>query len=222
MARDPRSLDERRKDILRAAEELIIRKGYKETSLDAIVEKACCSKTMIYAYFRDKKGLLDALSEEFMGELSAAFSASIREHPAIDDVLFALARRSLELILSARHIAVLQVIVSEFRDDPGVGQAYFDLGPRSAQRELSEYLRDPVSRGVLRIADRDYAARQFFALVLWDHLHARMVGARAELTAKQMDTEARLAVASFLQLYPPRVIEMPAKEQRAQTGTMAQ
>ncbi len=219
MARDSRSVDERRKHILRAAEELITRQGYKETSLDAIVEKAGCSKTMIYAYFHDKQGLLAALSEDIMRELTAAISESIHNHLAIDDVLFALARRTMELVLSARHIAVLQVIVSEFRDAPGVGQAYFDLGPKSAQNELSEYLRDPVRRGELRIPDTDYAARQFFALVLWDHLHARMIGIQGELSAAQMDTEARLAVASFLQMYRPRSAEMSAnRKQSAESG----
>ena len=214
MPRDSRSVGERRKDILHAAEELICRQGYKETSLDAIVEKAGCSKTMIYSYFRDKQGLLTALSEEIMRELSAALSESVRHHLDVEDVLLALARQALELVLSARHIAVLQVIVSEFRGAPDVGQAYFDLGPKATQRELSIYLENAVRQGSLRVPDTDYAARQFFALVLWDHLHARMVGVREELTAEQIDTEARMAVATFLQLYRPQVDVAPAKQNR--------
>jgi TetR/AcrR family transcriptional repressor of mexJK operon len=214
MARDSRSVGERRKDILHAAEELISRQGYKETSLDAIVEQAGCSKTMIYSYFGDKQGLLAALSEDIVRELSAALSDSTGDHAGIDHALLGFARRTLELVLSARHIAVVQVIISEFRSAPGVGQDYFDLGPKAAQRQLSEYLEEAARQGILRIADVDYAARQFFALVLWDHMYARLVGASEELTAEQVESEARRAVASFLRLYPPMIEKMPARQNR--------
>lgn len=206
MARDSRSVEVRRKDILVAAEELITSLGYSETSLDMIVERAGCSKTTIYSYFGDKQGLLSALSEEVIRGLSGALSESTREHLAVDEALVALARRALELVLAARHIAVLQVIVSKFRDTPGVGQAYFELGPRAAQRELSKYLKSQAEQGSLGVFDTDYAARQFFALVLWDHLHASIVGVGRELSKKKIDTEARRAVAAFLQLYPPLIL----------------
>jgi AcrR family transcriptional regulator len=206
VARDPRSVDARRKDILVAAEEVITRLGYNETSLDMIVEKAGCSKTMIYSYFGNKQGLLSAMSEEVMRGLADALSQSTAAHLDVEDALLALARRTLELVLSGRHIAVVQVIVSNFLDTPSVGQAYFDLGPRGAQRELSNYLKAQVRQGTLAKLDTDYAARQFFALVLWDHLHASIVGVGRELSKKKMDTEARRAVAAFLQLYPPLIL----------------
>ena len=59
-------------------------------------------------------------------------------------------------------------------------------------------------------------AKSFFALLLWDQLHARLVGAKGELTPEQMDTEARMAVASFLQLYRPPVTEVPVAQERVQ------
>ena len=50
--------------ILAAAGSLIIERGYEGTNLDAICERAGCSKTSIYHYFGNKEGLLSALTED--------------------------------------------------------------------------------------------------------------------------------------------------------------
>lgn len=203
MARDPRSLEQRRDDILDAAAELIVKHGYAGTSLDAICEKAGCSKSMIYSYFGDKQGLLSALSEEIVHELSRALRASDRAHLTAAEALYAQAKRILELVLSDKYVAVLRVIIAEFWSKPQLGHSYHKLGPKAAQQELSEYLAEHANAGELSIADPLQAAQDFLALVLWNKLHPRLVGVQGSLSAADMDRDAKHAVDAFLKIYGP-------------------
>mgnify|MGYP000574652247 CR=1 FL=1 len=201
MARDPRSLEQRRDDILDAAAELIVKHGYAGTSLDAICESAGCSKSMIYTYFGDKQGLLSALSEEIVHQLSRALRASDRAHLTVAEALYTQAKRILELVLSDKYVAVLRVIIAEFWSKPQLGHSYHKLGPRAAQQELSEYLAEHAKAGELSMSDPLRAAQDFLALVLWNKLHPRLVGVQGVLSAAEMDRDARHAVECFLRIY---------------------
>ena len=69
-----RNAQVRRRQILAAASSLIQEKGYGATSLDAVVERAGCSKSAIYEFFGGKEGLISALSDDIVEELSLALS----------------------------------------------------------------------------------------------------------------------------------------------------
>jgi len=201
VARDARTVEERRGDILNAAADLIVKFGYAGTSLDAIVEAAGCSKSIVYNYFGDKQGLLAALSEGVVHELSRALNASDRAHLGVEETLTVQVEKMLELVLSDKYIAVLRVIMSEFWNTPKLGQAYYKLGPRAAQHQISEYLTEQADAGKLNIADAMHAAEDFLALVLWNKQHARMVGVARAYPPAEIEAQAKAAVSSFLRLY---------------------
>lgn len=58
-----------KQDILDAAGKLFAEKGYQSVTIRQIAEKAGCSHTTIYLYFKDKESLLQALSETPLLEL---------------------------------------------------------------------------------------------------------------------------------------------------------
>jgi AcrR family transcriptional regulator len=57
--------EERRADLLQAAESLFVRKGIDATSLDEITTAAGVSKGLFYVYFRSKEEIVAALQEQF-------------------------------------------------------------------------------------------------------------------------------------------------------------
>ncbi len=50
--------------LLEAAEEVFAEKGFAEATTREVAERAGCSESLIYRYFHDKRGLLDAIVNE--------------------------------------------------------------------------------------------------------------------------------------------------------------
>ncbi|KZE80083.1 TetR family transcriptional regulator [Paenibacillus elgii] len=71
IAKDPQ---ERRKEILDAAEELFSQKGYEHTSTIDIVKKMKVAQGTLYYYFESKEALADALVDRQLGYIYGLFS----------------------------------------------------------------------------------------------------------------------------------------------------
>ncbi|MGG3884963.1 TetR/AcrR family transcriptional regulator [Brevibacillus panacihumi] len=62
--------EETRRNILSAAEELFMTRGYDAVTMREIAKKAGCSHTAIYIYFREKEALLLELSLPILNALT--------------------------------------------------------------------------------------------------------------------------------------------------------
>ncbi|KEQ24418.1 TetR/AcrR family transcriptional regulator [Paenibacillus tyrfis] len=71
IAKDPQ---ERRKEILDAAEELFRQKGYEHTSTIDIVKKMKVAQGTLYYYFESKEALADALVDRQLGYIYGMFA----------------------------------------------------------------------------------------------------------------------------------------------------
>ena len=67
-----RQRQEREQLILQAAEQLMIERGYHETSIDDIAARVGISKGTVYLHFASKEDLVIALVERGMRQLIAA------------------------------------------------------------------------------------------------------------------------------------------------------
>lgn len=57
--------EERRKDILDAADELFFQKGFDGTSTNDIIDKVGIARGTLYYHFKSKEGIMDALIERY-------------------------------------------------------------------------------------------------------------------------------------------------------------
>jgi AcrR family transcriptional regulator len=202
MKRQSGGVSKRREKILRAASDLIVKNGYGGTSLDAVVERAGCSKSAIYDYFGSKEGLLAALTENIVHELSLALFRYSHSEQSVDAALEGYARKAAELVLDERHVAVIRVIISEVWRSPKLGYSYYQLGPKAVQRQFADFLEIKAKAGQVEIKDPLAAARVFWGLLFWDVLHGRLVGAVEPPTGEQIAVLARRTVDDFMKLYP--------------------
>ncbi len=69
MARVLKEYDERKNEILDAAQELFYSQGYEQTPVNSIIEKVGVSKGTFYHYFKSKEDLLDSLAERVTGQI---------------------------------------------------------------------------------------------------------------------------------------------------------
>ncbi|MBR6478494.1 MAG: TetR/AcrR family transcriptional regulator [Lachnospiraceae bacterium] len=69
--------EERKKEILDAAEELFIARGYDETSTSDILEKVGIARGTLYYHFKSKEEILDALIDRIMQEAARRMNAAL-------------------------------------------------------------------------------------------------------------------------------------------------
>ena len=191
----------KRAAVLAAAAELIRERGYDGTSLDAIVERAACSKSAVYELFGSKEGLLSALTEDIALELSRALHAFHLAHLDVRETLTRYGELALELILSERHTAIVRATIAAAWKHPAIGVRYFEVGAMAARSALARYFEERTRAGDLVVADAERAAREFQALLFFERIVAQIAGFasapdRAEITALVAAT-----VSSFLKLY---------------------
>ncbi len=82
MVRISKDYDERRTELLDAAQALFYDQGYESTTVDAIINKVGVAKGTFYYYFDSKVALLNALADR----LSAAGLEQIRGIVELDDM----------------------------------------------------------------------------------------------------------------------------------------
>ena len=193
--------DRKRAAILRATTDLIIERGYDGTSLDAICERAACSKSSIYEYFGNKEGLLAALTENIALDLSQALHAFHLQHVDVEEALKRYARLTLELILSDRHIAIVRATIAAAWQHPRLGPAYYEVGALTAQSALAQYFATQSRDGALCVPDPHWAAKEFQGILLWDRMLARIVGAASCPEQAEIEAQADVAVTAFLCRY---------------------
>lgn len=191
----------RRREILNAAADLFGREGYGATSLDTIVEAAGCSKSTIYKLFGNKKGLLEALTQDITEGLSEVLYTLDQAEMDIEDLLRSYAEQALMLILSEKHIAVVKAIITETWQFPDLGTRYYQLGPFIAQHELALYLRKAGDRGLLKIDEPERAGVRFFGLLLWDLMIPLIIGAKPFMNEAEIKSHAEDTVSTFIWIY---------------------
>jgi AcrR family transcriptional regulator len=169
--------------ILEAATQLFLRVGYEQTSIDAILLQSGGSKSTLYAYFPTKEDLFRSVIDSVVDNDSAA-ALDICGNPRI--VLTEFAANRLRVVLSARHRAVLGLVIAERERFPDLARIYSERGPRRSLARLATYLEVLKRREALAIDNAEEAA-EFFVGMLCQHWYKQI-----HYSAEPAPSEARL------------------------------
>ena len=104
-----KSKTERRREILEAARDVFVEKGFGAASVDDIALRAGVARGTFYLYFQDKRAVFEALVDEFLSRISASVKSidlSPGAAPPVDQ-LRANIRRVVTLALSEPTIVKL-------------------------------------------------------------------------------------------------------------------
>ncbi|MFG3441291.1 TetR/AcrR family transcriptional regulator [Nonomuraea sp. NPDC047897] len=168
-----------RQAIMAAARDMFVRDGF-DTNMDAIAAAAGVSKMTVYNHFASKEDLFTEVIGQAMDEANATL-AELRAHLAdTHDVREALIRTAHVMVVAATdpaRVALRNLVTSELRRFPELGQAYRQRGPGQSAGVLGEVLGDMCERGQLDIADMEVAVIQFFGLTVYPHLIVSTIGA---------------------------------------------
>ncbi len=187
--------------ILKSACRLFLKHGYAHTNMDAIAADASVSKQTVYSYFTNKDVLFCKMVEAECARHSP--SESMLANPSLrpEETLFRIGQGFLDMISSARGIAIHKLVMAECERHPRIARLFFESGPLKMQTLLANYLERQQSLGVFAIDNVESAVHNFFAMVKGRY-HLRMqLKIKPLPTKKDIDAHIRDTVRVFYRIY---------------------
>jgi AcrR family transcriptional regulator len=158
-------------EIVAAALEVFVERGYAATKLEQVARRAGVTKGTLYLYFDSKEALFKAVVRETIvpciarGEqLVASFQGSARE------LFAALARDYWRLIGETSVAGIPKLMVAEAANFPGLARFYYEEVVSRGHRLMASVLERGIKGGEFRSVDVPIAAR----LAMAPLLHASM------------------------------------------------
>ncbi len=187
--------------VLDGARKVFLRDGFEGASVDEIAREAGVSKATLYSYFPDKRLLFMEVAKAECRRQSDAAIDRIQLSGPPEEVLFEAASHMVRFFLSGFGRQVYRICVAESGRFPELGREFYASGPMTVHALLTDYLRQAVAKGELRIDDIDLAAAQFPELCKAS-LHIPMVlGIKTEFRDDEIDRVIRGAVDMFMARY---------------------
>jgi AcrR family transcriptional regulator len=146
------------------ARQVFMADGFEGASVDDIAKAAGVSKATLYSYFPDKRLLFMEVATTECNRMADEALELIAEPAPPREVLTIAASKLVPFLLSDFSQSVFRICVAERDRFPELGRAFYAAGPKMGHDRLTEYMREAVARGELKIDDIDMAADQFSEL----------------------------------------------------------
>ncbi|MEY4099947.1 MAG: hypothetical protein RL300_1118 [Pseudomonadota bacterium] len=200
-----RRKDERPGELLAAALDLFVEKGFAATRVEEVAQRAGVSKGTLFLYFPSKEELFKAVVRENISGRFAQWSDEIdRFEGSAQDML----RRCLfnwwERIGSTQASGILKLIMSEAQNFPELASFYQNEVMQPGNTLIERILKRGVERGDFRPMDIQYGVYLVLApmlfLVLWKHSWSTCCGDQAQLDPqKYLEAQLQMLIHGFSQ-----------------------
>ncbi|HEV8194233.1 MAG TPA: TetR/AcrR family transcriptional regulator [Ktedonobacterales bacterium] len=146
-----------------ASQDLFLRFGFADTSMDAIALAANVSKQTLYRYYESKEALFVAVLERLaLDHLSASALLTARETPmnsraTLEQALTRWAELSIAQILQPTYVGLVRLLVAELPRFPDLGARFFHAVPQQGSAFLKALMVSARSHGVIVVDDLDLA-----------------------------------------------------------------
>lgn len=162
-----RRKDARPTELLAAALDLFVEKGYSATRLEDVAARAGASKGTLYLYFANKEALFKAVIEEGIIPVIAENEAIAAEHTGS---AFALMERLIynwwEKIGQTAYSGIPKLMVAEARNFPELAQFYYEKVILRARALGTQALQYGMRSGEFRTVDLDTALDVIIAPII--------------------------------------------------------
>jgi AcrR family transcriptional regulator len=147
-------------EIVSAALDLFVEKGFAATRMDEIAKRAGVTKGTVYLYFPSKDDLFRAVVEEMMGPNILAGERLVAEHEGTaTELLCKLIRAWWELVGNSRVACLSKLMTSEAANFPELAQYYVDHVVVRGRRIFETALQRGIDRGEFRTVPLTDTAR---------------------------------------------------------------
>lgn len=191
--------ERREQQVVSAALEELIERGYERVTMLGVASRAGASKETLYNWFGDKEGLFGALiranADQTLQRLQEALSQDAPHRATLVDFATGL----LQMLTGPASVALNRAAMSS----PTLAEVLLSQGRRRAGPVVEQYLSRLVDEGHIAIEDPAAAFELLYGLVVRDTQIQTLLGATPPDTA-QIRRQAEDAVDYFLLLNDPR------------------
>ncbi|MBN1477758.1 TetR/AcrR family transcriptional regulator [Candidatus Sumerlaeota bacterium] len=170
----------RPEEILAAASEVFILRGYAQATMQEIAQAAGVSAGTIYRYYEGKEALFHALvrhrATDVLSTLREATQASISERCDWRALVRSLLQFAYEHISRPEIMGLLQLVLGEGTRMPELTRLWYQEVISQGQERIIAMISAGMDRGELRRLDPVIAARSLLGMVLILALERRVFG----------------------------------------------
>lgn len=180
-----RRKEERPAEILDAALEEFVAKGFAATRLEDIARRAGCTKGTIFLYFENKQELFkEVVRASVVPRLQRAEQIVEQHQGSMDELLGKVLRARWEGLQHSSLSGLPKLMFSEARNFPDLARFYHDEIVQRSQAILERILRTGIERGEFRPLDVPHVARvavtPMLLAALWRHSFHDCVAAKLD------------------------------------------
>lgn len=191
--------EQKRMQILDAAEDLFHSNGVEHTSMDQLAQQAKVSKRTVYNHFATKDALFQAILQRMFDKLAQGGEIKFDVAVPIEQQLQRIAQDEVALLSSAAFLRVAKIAIMQVMQRPELAQLMSDSS-LGCKRYIDNFLHDACSAGVLQIADIPFAGKQFIYQLKSFVFYPSLLGQEQQNSAQQAHIIAE-AIALFLARY---------------------
>jgi len=191
----------KRQQILTGAACVFGQDGYEGASMSRIAAKAGVSKGTLYNYFPGKAELFTAHVQASCGRLLAQVFEDLDPEAPLEPTLTRIGQRMAALIMSDAAMVMHRIVISEAEKFPALAQVFYEAGPARGIAQLAAYLRRATDRGLLAVADPEFAAEQFNALLQTKMAMRRQLRLSGQPTGAEINRVVEAGVRLFIRGY---------------------
>ena len=173
-----RRKEARPQELLDAALELFVEKGFSATRAEEVAARAGVSKGTLYLYYPSKEDLLKAVIEQ---RLSSEIAAGAAEAASFTGPTDALLREVLthwwQRLYDSPASGVFKIIITEVRNFPELAEFHRRTVIEPGQRLIGELLQRGIDRGDFRKVDIHAAVHSLVFPMIMVCLHKHSLGA---------------------------------------------
>ncbi len=204
--RDPETGEElpaKAAQVMEAGSKLFTEQGFGAVSMDQVAKAAGVSKATVYAHFQSKEQLFVAIVRAACLSYAENVMPEVRDAPDMRAALSRIGYSVAGFLMAPRTMAIYRIIVAEGPRFPDLARRYYETGPRTFKRLLTQYLKEAVAKGLLKIDAPHLAAEQFVAMVRGPLYMQVLLDLQDDPDALQTDMVVDGAVEVFLRSYGP-------------------
>jgi AcrR family transcriptional regulator len=188
--------------LLDVATRLFMERGFDATSIDAVAEAARVSKPTVYARYRDKRGLFEAVLKReiarWLAPLATAAEVQFNNlsNASVERRLVELGRQMLALSSGPGARAVGRILAAQAANFPELAELAYQEGWSKAVSTTARLFDHLNAEGSLQFGDASIAAETFLNIVIGQSARLAIYGILVD--PKVQDRRLRGAIKLFL------------------------
>jgi AcrR family transcriptional regulator len=173
-----RRKEERPQELLAAALELFVEKGFAATRIEEVALRAGVSKGTLYLYFPSKEELLKAVISHYLSARIAEGAAQAAQFSgSASDLLRGILVDWWGQFYNSPASGVFKLVITEVRNFPEIGEFYARHVSEPAHQLISSVVQKGIARGEFRAVDVDHAVHSLVLPLVMICLHRHSLGA---------------------------------------------